>query len=171
MTNSTDTKNIKKIVRALLVKYKVVDEHNEPLLQAEIDFTSAWHRYVTEREDGLTPAEARLKIADEFDDIFISAKGQERNITRQEFMDVMKIDFGSEDNANWNTLLSHLVEAKAKGETIQKFAEWCKADPFNSPKVHQIAQNPLLVKQVWRSAFAVGEKAQSTDRSSMIRTL
>jgi len=147
MTLSTDKKNISQIVRGIL-QGNGVDN-----LKLEIDIIAAWHKYVTVREDGLTPAESRMRIAKEYNELGFSAKGQERNILRQEFMDVMHIDFGGEDSADWSALLDHLVKAKAKGETIQKYSEWCKADPYNSPKIHQIAQKPLLVKQTWAAAF------------------
>jgi hypothetical protein len=68
-------------------------------------------------------------------------------------MDVMGLDFGSEDNTDWSDLLTFLVKAAAQGQTIKAYAEWCTADPYNSPKKHQIAQKPLLVKQTWPSAF------------------
>ena len=158
MTLSTDKKNISQIVRGIL------QANNTDNLKLEIDIISAWHKYVTVREGGLTPAESRLQIAKEYDPLGFSAKGQERNKLRQEFMDVMKIDFGGEDSADWSALLDHLVKAKAKGETIQAFAEWCKRDPFNSPKIHQIAQKPLLVKQVWAAAFAKTEEQYDPSR-------
>jgi len=148
MTLSTDKKNIEKIVRGILELNKVDN------LRLEIDIVCAWHKYVTQREGGLTPAESRLQIMGEYNELGISAKGQERNQMKQEFMDVMKLDFGGEDSADWSILLTFLIDAKSKGETIQQFADWCKADPYNSPKLHQIAQKPLLVKQVWRSAFS-----------------
>jgi hypothetical protein len=152
MTLSTDKKNIEKIVRGILLSNGIDN------LKLEIDISSAWHRYVTVREDGFTPAESRLQIAKEYDMLGFSKAGQERNIIRQEFEDVMKIDFGGEDSQDWTELLNHLVAAKAKGENIQTFADWCKADPFNSPKIHQIAQKPLLVKQTWRNAFVPKEQ-------------
>ncbi len=149
MTLSTDNKNITKIVRGIL-QGNGIDN-----LKVEIDIISAWHRYMTIREDGLTPAESRLQIASEYDELGFSKRGQERNIVRQEFEDVMKIDFGGEDSADWSELLTFLVKAREKGETIYTFAKWCKDDPFNSPKIHQIAQKPLMVKQTWRNAFSV----------------
>jgi hypothetical protein len=157
MTPSTDHKNIEKIVRAILQRNGIDFSSS---LQLEVELVGEFHRYVTAREEGLTPAEARLRIANEFNELGQSAHGQERNITRQEFMDVMQMEFGSEDHTDWNTLLDFLVKAKAKGQTIQKFAEWCSLDPYNSPKAHQIAEKPLLVKQVWNRAFATISPAQ-----------
>lgn len=147
MTIGTDSRNVKKIIQSLFAKYHV------DAFQLEIDLFNVWMRYMNEREDGLTPAEAREKIAAEYDPLGHSAKGQERNQVKQEFMDIMRLDFGSEDNQDWNTLLNFLVERKQDGEHISRYAEWCKSDPYNSPKLHQIAQKPLLVKQTWRGAF------------------
>ena len=152
MTISTDTKNIRKIVRVILERNGIyalgIDD-----LRLEVELFSAWVRYVNARDEGLTPAESRQKIADEFTETGQSAAGQNRNIVRQEFMDVMGLDFGSEDNTDWSDLLTFLVKAAAQGQTIKAYAEWCTADPYNSPKKHQIAQKPLLVKQTWPSAF------------------
>ena len=62
----------------------------------------------------------------------------------------MSIDEGVR---NWEAVINHCLGKHYKGETIEKFMEWCKADPYNSPKKHQIAQNPLLIKIMWQSAF------------------
>ena len=149
MTIGTDSRNVKKIIQSLFAKYHI------DAFQLEIDLFNVWMRYMNEREEGLTPAQARERIAAEFDSLGYSQAGQERNKVKQEFMDVMRLDFGSEDNTDWNTLLNFLVERKAAGEHITQYLEWCKRDPYNSPKLHQIAQKPLLVKQTWRGAFTV----------------
>ena len=132
MTISTDTKNIRKIVRVILERNGIyalgIDD-----LRLEVELFSAWVRYVNARDEGLTPAESRQKIADEFTETGQSAAGQNRNIVRQEFMDVMGLDFGSEDNTDWSDLLTFLVKAAAQGQTIKAYAEWCTADPYNSP--------------------------------------
>ncbi len=155
MTIGTDSRNVKKIIQSLMQKYQVDN------LALEIDLFNVWMRYMNEREDGLTPAEAREKIAKEFDPLGFSQAGQERNQVKQEFMDVMRLDFGSEDNTDWNTLLNFLVERKAAGEHITQYLEWCRRDPYNSPKLHQIAQKPLLVKQTWRGAFSSNPEQNS----------
>ena len=155
MTIGTDSRNVKKIIQSLFAKYHV------DAFQLEIDLFNVWMRYMNEREDGLTPAEAREKIAAEYDPLGHSARGQERNQVKQEFMDIMHIDFGSEDNQDWNALLNFLVERRAAGQYIAQYLEWCKRDPYNSPKLHQIAQKPLLVKQTWRGAFSSNPEQNS----------
>lgn len=145
MATGTDSRNITKIVRAILQSNGIDN------LKLEADLFGAWMRYVNERDSGQTPAEARAAIAAEYSDIGFSANGQDHNITRQEFMDIMHIDFGT--STDWDTLLSFLVARKKEGQEIQAFADWCKNDPYNSPKLHQIAQKPLLVKMMWSKAF------------------
>lgn len=157
MTKSTDKKNIEKIVAGILESNSIDN------LKLQIDLVSAWWRYVTAREDGLTPAEVRQKIAAEFDSLGFSSVGQERNQVRQEFQDVMRLDFGSEDNEDWKILLNFLVERRREGESITQYLKWCKDDPYNSPKLHQIAQNPLLVKQTWKAAFYKADDGQSLE--------
>lgn len=152
MTKGTDSRNIERIVRGILSANGIDD------LKLEVDLCTAWKRYVNERDAGETPATARDRIADEYPDgiYFGSEYGRERMQLRQEFMDIMQMDFG--DDTKWDALLDHLQRAKAKGESIKTFAEWCNKDPYNSPKKHQIAQNPLLVKSVWKSAFLSPEE-------------
>lgn len=157
MTKSTDKKNIEKIVVGILESNSIDN------LKLQIDLVSAWWRYVAAREDGMTPAESRERIAAEFDSLGFSSAGQERNQVRQEFQDVMRLDFGSEDNAEWKILLNFLVERKREGENIAQYLKWCKDDPYNSPKLHQIAVKPLLVKQTWRMAFYKAEEESLED--------
>lgn len=154
MTPSTDTKNITKIVRSILQANKIDN------LQLEVELVNVWNRYVNGREEGQNPAQVRERIAAEYNELGYSENGQNRNIIRQSFMDCMGIDFGSEDNQDWRTLLDFLVLSDSRGQSIKTYAEWCKNDPYNSPKKNQIAQKPLLVKQTWRSAFARVEEVK-----------
>ena len=156
MTLSTDNKNITKIVRAILQSNGIDN------LKAEIDIISAWHRYVTSREDGLTPAEVRAKIAVEYNGVGISEDGVKRNQIKDRMQTAlgMEIDEGITD---WFTVVTFCkTQEHYKGETIEKFMEWCKTDPYNSPKKHQIAQSPLLIKKMWASAFMTQQAEKST---------
>ena len=64
MTISTDTKNVKKIVRAILERNGIyalgIDD-----LKLEVELFSEWVRYVNARDEGLTPAESRRRNAAE----------------------------------------------------------------------------------------------------------
>lgn len=163
MTTGTDTRNIKIIVRSLLEKYGVVDEQKQPLLQAEIDFTGAWVRYMNERKEGLTPAQVREGITAEYNVVGIS----EAAIVKNKLKDRMETALGLSINADlksWEVVINHCLKKETSGETIEKFCQWCRDDIYNSPKKHQIAQNPLLIKIMWQSAFIVTHPV-STERN------
>jgi len=55
----------------------------------------------------------------------------------------------------WNTIARFLIEKEQDGETIEKFAENCRLDPFTTPKAHHIAGNPMLIKANWLHTMAV----------------
>ena len=155
MTTGTDSRNIKIIIQSLLQKQSIDN------LQLEADLFGAWMRYINEREVGLTPAEVRAKITAEYNGVGIS----QSMITRNKLKERMETALGmniDEGVRNWEVVINHCLKKDEDGETIEKFCAWCIADKFNSPKKHQIAQNPLLIKTMWRSAFSKDENIEYT---------
>lgn len=151
MTIGTDSRNITKIIRALLKKYDVDN------LELEASLVGSMIRYVNERDAGETPAQARERVAGDFLEVsFLSAEALAIQKAKQTFEDVMKLNSGN--SPQWDELFSFLARMEAQGQTIAQYSAWCQSDPFNSPKAHQIAQKPLLVKSTWRMAF---EKKES----------
>lgn len=162
MTTGTDSRNVKIIIQSLLRKQSIDS------LQLEADLFGAWMRYMNEREIGLTPAEVRAKITAEYNGVGIS----QAMITRNRLKERMETALGMDVNEgvrNWEVVINHCLKKDAEGETIEKFMEWCRTDVFNSPKKHQIAQNPLLIKTMWRSAFAKGDTAADKPRPQNIQ--
>lgn len=155
MTKSTDTKNITQIVKGILKRNYVADS-----LQLEIDLVSAWKRYLFEREEGLSPAETREKITKEIG--FFGVEHIERARMMQLLMDTLGVDV-DEGTPEWIAVINHCIEAEKNNQTVRDYRAWMNADPYNSPKKHQIAQNPLLIKQTWRSAFEEKEKNQTNE--------
>lgn len=153
MTKSTDTKNITTIVKGIL-KRNYIDN-----LQVEIDLIAAWKRYLFEREDGETPAQTRLKITSEYSPGFMD----QARMT-QEIMDTLGVEV-SLDSSEWQTVISFCLGAEKRGETIKAFRLWMNDDPYNSPKKHQIAQSPLIIKKTWRSAFENVRGEHKTDET------
>jgi hypothetical protein len=153
MTKSTDTKNITVIVKGIL-KSNGVDN-----LKLEIDLISAWMRYLFEREEGNTPAETRAKIADALG--FFGDAHTDRARMMQLIMDTLGVEV-DDAMTEWKTVISFCLDAEKKNQTISAYRAWMNNDPFNSPKKHQIAQSPLIIKKTWASAFEIKaeEKAQ-----------
>lgn len=158
MATGTDSRNVKMIIQGIL-QGNGIDN-----LKVEMELFGAWMRYMNEREEGLTPAQVRAKIAKEYGEIGITAEGIERNKLKQRMEDTLglSVDIGS---AKWDAVFNFCMKQDKEGETIEKFWAWCLSDPYNSPKKHQVAQNPLLIKVMWKSAFS-GEKTQSPEREA-----
>ena len=55
--------------------------------------------------------------------------------------------------SRFDKMVSFLMQKDRQGETIEVYAAWMKADPYNSPKTHQIAQRPDIVRETWAAAF------------------
>lgn len=161
MSKSTDTKNIKKIVNGILSSNGIDN------LKLEIDIVTAWMRYLFERENGETPAMARERIAEELGFMGVSKEAQERARMMQLLMDTLGLDV-DENNADWRAVISFCIERERAGETVAMFREWMNDDPYNSPKKHQIAQSPTIIKKTWRSAF---EKKTDEQRPQYGRTI
>ena len=156
MTKSTDTKNVKTIVKGILSRHEIDN------LTAEIDLVSAWMRYMFEREEGKTPAETREKIAAELGALGFSPESTERARMMQLLMDTLGLDV-NEDSASWSAIIDFCLKMEVEGQTVKEYREWMDRDPYNSPKKHQIALAPLLIKKTWRSAFEKQETKQTNE--------
>jgi len=55
----------------------------------------------------------------------------------------------------WDALARFLIEQDFRGKTIETFAANCKLDPYSTPKAHQIAKDPMLIKANWIHVMAV----------------
>lgn len=157
MTTGTDNRNIKQIVKSILQSNGVDN------LKLEVDLVSAWHRYVNEREEGLTPAEARAKITQEFGVlgfVGMSDKARDRARMAQVIMDNMRLNV-EEDRPEWIAVIDFCLRAEKEGQTVQKYEEWRRSDLYNSPKTHQIAMKPGLIKSTWPQAFEEQKKSLS----------
>jgi hypothetical protein len=152
MTKSTDTKNIKKIVQGILKRNYVADN-----LQLEIDLVSAFMRYMFEREEGVTPGESKDKITAELG--FFGTEHTDKARMMQLLMDTLGVEV-DETKTEWVTVINFCIEAEKKNQTVSAYRAWMNRDPYNSPKKHQIAQTPLLIKQTWMSAFEEIKKTE-----------
>jgi len=148
MTKGTDSRNIKMIIQGIMNK------HNIDNLSLEMDLFSAWMRYVNERDEGETPAEARSKIAKEYGILgFVGMSDAVREKARMlEILEgALHLTIDAEE---WNDVILFCIRKEAEGQTVVRYQEWRDKDVFNSPKSHQIAQDPKLVIKTWPQAFA-----------------
>lgn len=155
MTKSTDTKNIKFIVRGLLKKYGLLDEQGEPMLQAEIDFTTALVRYMFERETGESPAAARLRVTREYDieNLISLTRAAAPRLAMQARVEaaVKKSPNWDDLKSGWNDFDLWLLEREKIGETIEGFMTWYNSDEFRVN--NNLWLTPYRIKEFWQRAF------------------
>jgi hypothetical protein len=114
-----------------------------------------------EREEGLTPGESKDKIAAEFG--FFGTAHTDKARMLQLLMDTLGVEV-DENKPEWMTVINFCLDAEKKNQTVSDYRAWMNSDPYNSPKKHQIAQNPLLIKQTWLSAFEAKPEKQTDDQ-------
>lgn len=154
MTQSTDSRNISKLVKDILASNQIDN------LKLEVDIVSAWKRYVAMRDDGKSPAETREKIVEEMGllgFIGVSDLVRERIRMQQIIMDTMSLNV-EESNSDWEAVIDFCLKMEKQGQTVKQYQQWRTTDVFNSPKSHQIALKPRLIKDTWPQAFQTVQK-------------
>lgn len=162
MTETTGKRQITKLVNGIFTKFGIDN------LACEMVLTDAFWRYVTERKTGKSIAEIR---ADILRDLEISGEKKAKN---DEMESRIFQATGLYVNDKWylDGIIDFLQKHDALGETIETFAERCKADPYNMPKFFQIAQKPTLLRDTWGLAFiAPSTKQDETPADRMFRKI
>lgn len=152
MTKSTDTKNINKMVKGLLIKHGIDN------LTLEIDLISAFMRYLHEREDGESPAQARMRVTREVGGLDAILQITQTFRPRAEMRERVERALGRNPNwedlkQDWNTFDVWLIEReKQDGQTIESFMKWHNADEYRLRGV--IYLTPIKIKDWWLQAFS-----------------
>lgn len=148
MTRSTDTKNIKRIVQAILTSNGIDN------LKLEIDIVTAWMRYLFEREAGESPAEARDRVVSDYVGkvLEVARAGMDRVQFQKRIETVLGLSPNWDDVKNdWNSFDVWLMDKEKAGQTIEQFMKWYNSDEFRAKG--RIYLNPAKIKLVWNNAF------------------
>ncbi len=81
----------------------------------------------------------------------ICAMHEGREQAEKAMLDRLEAALGITPNGRpeWLTVARFLIEKEKDGQTIEAFAANCKADPYTTPKQHQIAKDPMQIKMLW----------------------
>ena len=145
MTLTTDSRQLRLLIDSVLSKHQIDN------LELSMLLVQACQEFFAETKQGHDPVEVRQKIAEAIGVGEANVSRQETMRTRIEKALVLTL------LPNAESLIDFCLKKDAKGETIERYAAWCKADPYNSPKAHQVINNPLLVIGTWPQAFTVPE--------------
>jgi len=157
---TTDKRNITALVKPILNKHGIDN------LTVEIDLISAFHRYVTERKAGRDITKVRLDILKDME--IGAARSDVRAAMEAKIKKELGIDAGTTPHL-WETVMDFLIKAEIRGEHLSTFANACKADPFNMPKTHQIAQKPSLIQSMWPAVFKGDTQLAQPDKDGGFR--
>lgn len=130
-------------IDSILAKYGIDN------LQLSMDMATAARTFFTETEAGNDPVTVRQRIE----------AAMQTGATRAARMDDMESRVyratGLRVSDGWHRdgVMAFLLSRDAEGQTIEKFAQACRADPFGMPKFHQIAAKPALLIANWGLAF------------------
>jgi len=143
MTESTNQRQIILLVKGIMQKHNLTD------LQVEIDFSSAFWRYVTERKAGRTAVQIREDILKDLEIGAAKATAQENMESRIKFATGLSV------NELWyrDGVIDFLIARDAEGQTVEHFAKACTDDPYNMPKFFKFSERPSLIKDNWGLAF------------------
>jgi len=143
MTQTTIKRQVTLLVKGLLQKHAI--DH----LQLEIELVEGVWGFITEVRKGRDAATVRAEI-------LAALKANEAQVTKDAELEsrIFKA-LGLYVNEQWykSDVIAFLHKREAEGQTVEEFAEACKADPFTMPKFYEIAKNPEYLRTVWGMAF------------------
>lgn len=150
---TNDKRQLRLTISGILENYGISN------LELELKLTDAVYTFDEETKKGSDPVKTRIGILD----AMVSNLGAQR---QYELMveRISKALLVTPDGGDvWNEVIKWLQKRDNEGETIERYAAWCKANPFTSPKAHQIAQKPGLIKATWPGAFVAAKNETIPD--------
>jgi len=150
---TNDKRQLRLTISGILESYGISN------LELEIKLTDAVFTFDAETKKGSDPVKTRIGILD----AMVSNLGAQRQYELMVDRISRALLVSPDGGDTWNEVVKWLQKRDNDGETIEKYAAWCKANPFTSPKAHQIAQKPGLIKATWPGAFAKQEQSVNQD--------
>ena len=143
MTTTTFNRQLSLLVKGILEANKIDD------LKLEIDLVTAVHRLVEARKD---PAEM-VRVREDALSSFLAGAAKESEFIEMEGRVKKSMGISIDGRGSYEKMVRFLVAKDKEGQTVEKYAQWCKDNPFTAPKFFQIAQKPDLLMTTWEMAF------------------
>lgn len=144
MTQTTVNRQLSLLVRGVLQSNEVDN------LKLEIDLVSSLHRMWF--EGGKDPAKLASVREDVISSLLESASG-ENELVAMEGRVSKSLGISIDGRSRYDDMLKFLVRKDKEGQAVEKYAQWCKDNPFEAPKAFQIANRPALLVETWNMAF------------------
>lgn len=135
----------------------VLSKHNIDDLALEGELATAVFKLWTDPE----LEESDFRLGESVIDTYINA--HEKIKQREEIIRRVEIALKLNVSDKWESVIDFIVRKDEEGQTIEAYQEWRCEDPFNSPKAHQIAQNPKLIIATWPQVFSNDDSVYMQD--------
>jgi hypothetical protein len=142
--STTINRQLSLLVQGIFEKYNVDN------LQMEIDLVSSFQRMFV--DGGRDPAKLTRIREDVLSSILAGAKS-ESDKAEMEGRVKRCMAISIDGRSRYDDMLRFLVKKDKDGQTVEKYAEWCKNNPFEAPKFFKIAEKPDLLMTTWDMAF------------------
>ena len=163
MTETTDKRQITLLVQSVMKKHNLVDDKGNLNLQIEMDFVGAFHGYFEARLKSDDKPGIRERLSIEYGllgDLGISDTVLQRARMTQILQDTLRLNV-DENAPAWERVITFCIQAEAKGQTVKQYQAWRERDVYNSPKSHQISNDPSMIIKTWPQAdYSVAETQQ-----------
>jgi hypothetical protein len=144
MTQTTVNRQLTLLVQGVLKKYEIDN------LQLEIDIIASVHRLFS--EGGKDPAKM-VKIREEILSSMLAGAAKENVVVEMESRVKVSMNLETGGQARYEDMLRFLVKKDGEGQPVERYAQWCKENPYEAPKSFQIAIRPNLLMETWSMAF------------------
>jgi hypothetical protein len=128
----------------------ILGKHKVDSLQLEVDLVSSLQRMWT--EGGRDPS----KLTSIREDILKSMLAGAAMVNEQAEMEKRvktSLQISVDGRSRYDDMIKFLLKKDAEGQTVERYADWCRDNPFEAPKPFQISMRPALLEETWLMAF------------------
>lgn len=144
MTQTTVNRQLSLLVKGIFEAYKVDN------FQLEVDLVSALQRMIS--EGGKDPARM-VVIREEILSSLLEGGRVEEEKIQMEGRIKAALGITTNGSHDFEEVIKFLVKKDKAGQPLEKYARWCRENPYDAPKPFQIAKTPSLLMKTWEMAF------------------
>lgn len=150
MTQTTVNRQLSLLVKGILESHKI--DH----FQLEVDLVSSLQRMWNEAG---RDASKMVTIREEILSAMLAQGAAENKLADMEGRVKMCMGISIDGRGRYTDMLKFLVRKDEKGQSLEKYAQWCRENPYDAPKFFKIAEKPELLMTTWEMAFQEKKEA------------
>lgn len=152
MTQTTVNRQLSLLVKGIFEAYRVDN------FQLEVDLVSALQRMWGEA--GRDTAKM-VVIREEILSAMLAQGAFENKLADMEGRFRAATGLSLDGRSRYDKMLRFLLRKDEEGQSIEKYAQWCRENPYDAPKFFKIAEKPDLLMTTWGMAFQTSENKRT----------